>query len=71
MPPIHDLTDAQLSNIMLALQLACGRSKSSVARHRRDWFCFAFESFKVEADLRGLPAPTPPYHVGDLPKNAV
>jgi hypothetical protein len=71
MPTPSDLTDAQLENVMLALQLACGRAKFPLDSKRRQWYCFSFQVFKTEADLRGLPTPPVGGHVGDLPKGAI
>lgn len=68
---IQDLTDAELEGVMLALQLACGRAKWVLSQKRRQWFCFTFQVFKVEADLRGLPIPPPGGHSGDLPPMAL
>jgi hypothetical protein len=65
-PSPADLTNVELQQIMLALSLGCGRSKSVAKRGREQWYCFAFRVFKVEADLRGLPSPPPGGHSGDL-----
>jgi hypothetical protein len=61
------LTDHELLNAYLALQLACGRSHQTLSRRRQQWFCFLGRTLKVEIDLRGLPTPVAPYHAGDLP----
>lgn len=65
--PLSSLTNDQLEAIMLALQLQCGRAKFAMSSKRRQWYCFTFQVFKVEADLRGLPTPPVGGHAGDLP----
>ena len=60
------LTDDQLWNTQLLLQLACGRNHGITRRKRDQYFCFLFRALKVESDLRGLPAPAAPFHTGDL-----
>jgi len=64
---VHDFSDEDLLHAMLALQLACGKSHSALTKKRRQWFCFLLKALKVEADLRGLAAPPPQSHAGDLP----
>lgn len=64
---VATLTDEELLNLMLALRLGCGRSKTAFKRRRELWYCFGFRVLKTEADLRGLPSPTGPVHGGDLP----
>lgn len=63
---IAELTDPELQQLMLALQLGCGRSHGVTKRQREQWFCFLFRVLKVESDLRGLPTPGPSAHSGDL-----
>jgi hypothetical protein len=65
-PDVHHLTDDELHDLQLALQLGCGRSKQMLAKTRRQWYCFLFQVLKVEADLRGLPSPTAPFHSSQL-----
>lgn len=65
--PLDAITDTQLYNLQLALQLQCGRSHSTQRRRRQAWFCFLSRVLQVEADLRGVPVPAAPFHAGDLP----
>jgi hypothetical protein len=62
--PLAGLTDTELWNSQLALELACGRNRSSLTKKRRQWFCLLAQNLKVEADLRGVESPAPPYGVG-------
>jgi hypothetical protein len=64
---IAALTDTELFDVQLAVALACGRSRSALApQHRRQHYCFLFETLKLESDYRGVPAPTSPYRPGDF-----
>ena len=63
---VAELTDSEILQLRLALQLACGRGKMPLTRKRRLWFCFLFNVFNVEANLRGLPQPPAKTHMGDL-----
>ncbi len=65
-PSVGELTDLQLEQLMLAMQLSCNRSHGVARRRRNEWYCFAYRVFKVEADLRGLPTQPPPYHASSL-----
>jgi competence protein ComGF len=65
------MTDGQLYNVMLALQLSCNRSHGTARRRRQEWYCFAYRVLKVEADLRGVPVPTAPFHSSSLPPFAL
>lgn len=62
---LERLTDDELWNTQLFLSVFCGRSKSSWRKKRRQYICGLFETLKLEADLRGVPSPLPPFHVGD------
>jgi hypothetical protein len=64
--PFDLISDTQLEQLMLMLQLGCGRSKQTMSKKRQLWFCFLFRVLAVEADLRGLPTPTAPFHAGDV-----
>lgn len=64
--PLASLTDAQLWNVQVMLATACGRNKSSLTTKRRQYYCLVAQNLKVEADLRGLPSPSPPYSVHDV-----
>lgn len=57
----------QLFFAQYALALACGKSHQALSKNRQQWFCFLFQTLKIEADLRGLPSPAPPLHAGSLP----
>jgi len=63
---LDDLTNEQLFNAQLLLQLGCGRAKSSITRKREQYYCFLARVLKVEADLRGLPSPGPDDRTGQL-----
>jgi hypothetical protein len=65
--PLSTLTDQQVQVLQVALALACGRSHGTLSHRRQQWFCFLARSLKLEADLRGLPAVEPPYHVSQVP----
>jgi len=70
---LSEITNEQLEGAMLALSLACGKSHQSLTHKRQQWFCFLFRTLKVEADLRGLPAPAAPFqasHLGPGPETA-
>jgi len=60
--PLSLLDDEELWNTQLMLALACARSHSSLTRKRRQFFCLLQQVLKVESDLRGVPAPSAPYH---------
>ena len=62
------MTVEELNQLHLALALGCGRSRSLTTKKRRQWFCFLTQVLAVEFDARGLGAPPPPYHAGDLHK---
>jgi len=64
--PLASLTADQLWNVQVMLELVCGRNHSSLTKKRRQYLCLLRQNIKVEADLRGLPSPTPPHGVGDL-----
>jgi hypothetical protein len=69
--PLAALSDADLADSLLALELACGKAHGVLVEKRRGWFCLLFTTLKVERDLRGLPARTGTLHVGDLPRRNV
>ena len=64
--PLSDLTDTELWNIQVLMSLVCGRNHSSLTKKRRQYACRLAQPLKVEADLRGLSSPQPPYGVGDF-----
>lgn len=63
---LADLTDQQLWNTQLLLDLVCTRFKSGTTRQRRQYFCYLARVLKVEADLRGLPSPSSDSRLADL-----
>ena len=65
--PLSTFTNEQLYNGMLALQLACGRSHGAQRKNKQQWFCFLFQALLAEANQRGAPHPSAPFHAGDLP----
>jgi hypothetical protein len=69
--PLASLTPDQLWNLQVLLQIACGRSRSVLRRYRRQHFCLLFQNLKLESDLRGLPTPQAPYHIGDVRPDAL
>jgi hypothetical protein len=69
--PLASLTDAQLWNSQLLLQLACGKAHQALAHKRQQYFCTLFRLLKIEADVRGLPSPAAPFYVGDLKPGAL
>jgi hypothetical protein len=64
--PLSSLTNTELWNTQLALELACGRNHSSLTKKRRQWFCLLAQNLKVEADVRGVTSPSHPFGVGDF-----
>jgi hypothetical protein len=64
---LDGVSDEHLVNTMIALQLACGRSRGSMVRRRGEWFCFLFRTLDIERQARGLPPPPSHRAVGDLP----
>lgn len=64
--PFDVFSDEELLQLRLATQLTCGRAHGVLVTKRRAWFCILFNTLKVEANLRGLPAPPTTAHVGDL-----
>lgn len=64
--PLSTLTDLQLQQAQLALQLACGRSHGALAHRRQGWYCFLGRVLDIERQARGLPAPPPTAHVSEL-----
>ena len=67
--PLASLNEVELWNATLELDLVCGRNTSSLTKKRRQYACLLRQSLKIEADLRGLPAPEPPFGVGDFKHN--
>ena len=63
---LSGLTDEQLWNAQLLLTLACTRAKSSITRHREQYFCYLGRVLKAEADLRGVPQPGPDDRIAAL-----
>jgi hypothetical protein len=63
---VGDLSDEQLFNAQLLLNLACGRAHSAVTRKRQQYFCYLARVLKVEADLRGVPSPPDDARINDL-----
>jgi len=63
---LESLTDVQLWNSQVVLELACGRQTSSLRKKRRQYLCLLRQNLKLEADLRGLPSPTPPHSTSEL-----
>jgi len=64
--PLDALTNDELWNSQLLLLLTCGRSHSPLRQKRRAYLCSLATLLKNEADHRGLPSPSAPYHPGDL-----
>jgi hypothetical protein len=64
--PLEQLTNDELWNIQLLLELNCGRSKSVLRKNRREIICSFTDILKQEADHRSQLSPTAPYHPGDL-----
>lgn len=63
---LQQMTDNDLLQLRLALQLACGRAHGTLVKKKQQWFCFLFTIVKVETDLRGLPQPPSKVHTADL-----
>jgi hypothetical protein len=63
---LDELTDEQLWNLQVLLNLGCGRAKSSITRRREQYYCFLGRVIKVEADLRGVPQPGPDDKISSL-----
>lgn len=59
--PLAGLTDGDLFNSQLTLNLACGRAKAVLKGRHRELLCALSVALKLEADHRGRPSPTPPY----------
>ena len=47
--PLASLSDTQLWNSHLLLELGCGRNKSSLTKRRRQYYCLLAENLKIEA----------------------
>lgn len=65
-PVWSPLTDQQLFELQVLMQLACGRSHGALSKRRQQWFCWLGRVLKAEADLRGLPSPTAPFHAAQV-----
>ena len=59
------LTDTEIWNLQLALNLSCGRAKSPLTAKRRKVLCTLAGQMLDYSASRGLPSPTAPYHAGD------
>lgn len=55
-------SDEQLTNGMLILAIACGRSRSALTRQRKKYFCALFRVLEATATSRGQPSPSAPFH---------
>ena len=67
-------TPTELWNVTLLVSLICGRNKSVLAGHPREWACYFARRLNTKAVLEGLPQPKPPFHTGSiisLPPGAV
>lgn len=64
--PLSAIDDITLWNTQLQLAILCNRQKYSLKQHRVAELCELGRALKVEADLRGVPSPKHPYHIGDV-----
>jgi hypothetical protein len=65
--PFASFSDDQLQIASVALQLACGRTKTVLSKKRNLWFCIVNEAIVVEAANRGVAIPVGPHHVSAVP----
>jgi len=73
-PVVVSFTPTELWNVTLLVSLICGRNKSVLAGHPREWACYFARRLNTKAVLEGLPQPKPPFHTGSiisLPPGAV
>lgn len=59
--PLSELTDEQLFETLLTLELACNKSKSIGRSKHRKRICFLTGLVALESANRGKPTPHPPY----------
>jgi len=64
--PFAGVSDVELWNMQVLQNIICGRNHSALAKKRREYACRLARPLKIEADLRGLPSPQPPYGVGQF-----
>lgn len=59
--PLQNLSDNDLFNAQIVLELACGRNRAVTKDKHRQHLCYLSELLAIEAAHRGKPVPTPPY----------
>lgn len=59
------IADRDLYQLSVSLALACGRSKTPLQEKHRKILCLGQVLTKLELDRRGVPFPSPPWHVSD------
>lgn len=55
--PLYDLAvqpEDSLLGALLTLQLACGRSRRSLKKRNRQYFCYLMQVLEAELDRRGV-----------------
>jgi hypothetical protein len=60
--PLSVLSDVELFDTQVMLALACGKARTVLKKKNREKLCFLFTVLVLEANNRGKPSPTPPFH---------
>jgi hypothetical protein len=66
--PLAGLTDTQIFNGTLMLNLACGKAKSILRREHRVVLCELIGPLQTECTSRGIPVPAAPFSTGQQRK---
>lgn len=64
--PTSTLTDEQLWNLQLLAAIQCGHGNYAIKQKVARNICALANVLHLEANLRGVPQPQPPYSLGRL-----